>query len=276
MHSHPFVSIFMPPASDTVLVTGASSGIGRELAHCFAADGFECVLLARSEDVLSDVADALGTAYGTDAHVLPADLSVPGAADTVAEQLQERGLTVDVLVNNAGVGARGAFADLDPQRQVDMIQVNVTALTHLTRRLLPSMQERGRGGVLNVASTAGFQSGPYMSVYYATKAYVLSFSDGLAEEMAGTGVTVTCLAPGPTRTAFADRADMDDARLMDLGATMTPGAVAAAGYDAFRAGRTLEIPGWPNKVGAVLTRVTPRALARKVTAWLNGGAAGAR
>ena len=266
----------MPDAAETVLVTGASSGIGRQLAHCFAADGYECVLLARSEDVLHDVADALEAAHGTTASVLPADLSVPGAADTVADQLHERGLTVDVLVNNAGVGARGAFMELDAQRQVDMIQVNVTALTHLTRRLLPTMRERGRGGVLNVASTAGFQSGPYMSVYYATKAYVLSFSDGLAEEMAGTGVTVTCLAPGPTRTAFADRADMDDARLMDLGATMTPAAVAAAGYDAFRAGRILEIPGWPNKVGAILTRITPRALARKVTAWLNGGAGGAR
>ncbi len=263
-------------ASETVLVTGASSGIGRELAHCFAADGSACVLVARNEEALHDVADALEGAYGTDAHVLPADLSVPGAADTVADRLHERGLSVDVLLNNAGVGARGAFAELDAQRQVDMIQVNVTALTHLTRRLLPAMQDRGRGGVLNVASTAGLQAGPYMSVYYATKAYVLSFSDGLAEEMAGTGVTVTCLAPGPTRTAFADRADMDEARLMDLGATMTPAAVAAAGYDAFRAGRTLEIPGWPNKVGAILTRFTPRVLARKVTAWLNGGADGAR
>lgn len=266
----------MAASSDTVLVTGASSGIGRELAHCFAADGATCVLLARTEEALHEVAGTLTTEYGADTHVLPADLSVPGAADTVAEQLQERGLTVDVLVNNAGVGARGAFTDLSAQRQVDMIQVNVAALTHLTRRVLPGMRERGRGGVLNVASTAGFQSGPYMSVYYATKAYVLSFSDGLAEEMAGTGVTVTCLAPGPTRTAFADRADMDDARLMDLGATMTPAAVAAAGYDAFRAGRALEIPGWPNKVGAFLTRVTPRVLARKVTAWLNGGADGAR
>jgi short-subunit dehydrogenase len=263
-------------SSDTVLITGASSGIGRELARCFARTGATCVLLARREAVLHDLADTLTTDYGAETHVLPADLSVPGAADTVNEQLQERGLTVDVLVNNAGVGARGAFADLSAERQVDMIQVNVTALTHLTRRLLPGMQERGHGGVLNVASTAGFQPGPYMSVYYATKAFVLSFSDGLAEEMAGTGVTITCLAPGPTRTAFADRADMDDARLMDLGAPMTPAAVARAGYDAFRAGRALEIPGWPNKVGAFLTRVTPRALARKVTAWLNGGAGGAR
>lgn len=262
-------------SSDTVLITGASSGIGRELARCFARTGATCVLLARREAVLHDLADTLTTDYGANTHVLPADLSVPGVADTVAEQLQERELSVDVLVNNAGFGARGPFADLEAQRQVDMIQVNVTALTHLTRQLLPGMRAREHGGVLNVASTAAFQPGPYMSVYYATKAYVLSFSEGLAEELADTPLTVTCLAPGPTRTSFADRADMEEARLMDLGATMTPEAVAQAGYSAFRAGRTLEIPGWPNKIGAVLTRVTPRVVARKAAAWLNGEAPGA-
>jgi hypothetical protein len=150
-----------------------------------------------------------------------------------------------------------------------MIRVNVTALTHLTRLLLPGMLERGRGGVLNVASTAGFQPGPRMTVYYATKAYVLSFSEGLHEEVEGTGVTVSCLAPGPTRTAFADRAEMNDAALFDLGATMPPDAVAQAGYDGFRQGRALVVPGWPNKVGAFMVRVTPRPVARKLAGWLN-------
>jgi len=256
-------------SAETVLVTGASSGIGRELARYFARDGSTCVLLARNEDALHALADELATAHGVDAHVLAADLSVPNVADEVAAQLRERGLTVDVLVNNAGFGERGLVADLDADRQVDMIQVNVTALTHLTRRLLPGMVERGRGGVLNVASTAAFQPGPYMSVYYATKAYVLSFSDGLVEEVAETGVTVTCLAPGPTRTAFIDRAAMNDARLMNLGATMPPETVAQAGHDGFRADRTLVVPGWPNKIAAFLVRFTPRSVARKLTAWLN-------
>jgi len=259
----------MPLSSETVLVTGASSGIGRELARRFARAGSDCVLLARSTDALHELATEIASGYDVDTHVLPADLSVPGAAADVAAELQERDFTVDVLVNNAGVGARGAFADLDAQRQVNMIQVNVTALTHLTRLLLPGMLARDRGGVLNVASTAGFQPGPHMTVYYATKAYVLSFSEGLHEEVNGTGVTVTCLAPGPTRTAFADRAGMTDATLFDLGATMPPAAAAQAGYDGLRRGRAIVVPGWPNKVGAFMIRFTPRPVARKLAGWLN-------
>jgi short-subunit dehydrogenase len=258
----------MPPP-ETALVTGASSGIGRELAHCFARDGHDCVLLARSKDALHDLADTLESTHGIDAHALPADLSVPGVADDIQAELRERSLTVDVLVNNAGFGARGAFAELDAQRQVDMIRVNVTALTHLTRRLLPSMLERNRGGVLNVASTAAFQPGPYMSVYYATKAYVLSFSEGLTGEVEDTGVTVTCLTPGPTDTAFADRSGMRGTMSFETASVMSPEAVAETGYDAFRDGRALVVPGWPNKIGAFLVRFTPRPVARRVAGWLN-------
>jgi hypothetical protein len=253
----------------TVLITGASSGIGRALADCFARDDYDVVLLARSEDDLQAAADTLASEYGVETHVLPADLSAADAAATVDEALRERGLTIDVLVNNAGFGARGRFAELDAERQAAMIQVNVTALAQLTRHLLPGMLERGRGGVLNVASTAAFQPGPYMAVYYATKAFVLSFSEALTEETRGTGVTVTCLAPGPTNTAFADRADLGDAPLFDLGATMTPEAVAKAGYRAFRKGGALEIPGVANKAGAAATRFVPRAVARKVAAALH-------
>jgi short-subunit dehydrogenase len=254
---------------ETVLVTGASSGIGRALAHCFARNGDSCVLLARSEDALHTLADTLRSRYGVEASVLPADLSVPDAADTVGEWLRERDLTVDVLVNNAGFGTRGPFAETDAERQMDMVTVNVTALTHLTRRLLPDMLERGRGGVLNVASTAAFQPGPNMSVYYATKAYVLSLSEGLAEEVADHGVTVTCLAPGPTRTPFVDKADLNDTALFEFAEPMTAEAVARAGHDGFRAGHSLVIPGWPNKIGAFLTRFAPRSLTRKVAGWLN-------
>ena len=200
---------------------------------------------------------------------LSADLSTPDAGAAVETALQERDLTVDVLVNNAGFGERGAFADLDAERQRAMIRVNVLALTDLARRLLPGMLERDRGGLLNVASTAAFQPGPYMSVYYATKAYVLSFSDGLVTEVADTSVSVTCLAPGPTRTAFVDKADMDDTPLFQWTAPMSADTVAQAGYDAFRRGRPLVVPGLPNKIGAVLIRFTPRSAARTLTAWLN-------
>jgi len=256
-------------SSDTVLLTGASSGIGRALAHCFARNGHRCVLLARSADALHALADTLRSRYDVKASALPTDLSAPDAAETVQARLQERDLAVDVLVNNAGFGVRGPFAEEDAQAQMDMVRVNVTALTHLTRLLLPAMLDRGRGGVLNIASTAAFQPGPHMSVYYATKAYVLSFSEGLAEEVVGRNVTVTCLAPGPTRTSFVDKADMNDTALFRFSTPMTAEAVARAGHDGFRAGRAVVVPGWPNKIGAFLIRFTPRRLARKVTAWLN-------
>lgn len=257
------------PAPETALITGASSGIGRKFAQRFAHHGTDCVLLARSEEALHDLADTLESTHDVDAPVLPADLSDPGVADEIVAELRERDLTVDVLVNNAGFGARGRFAELDAQEQVNMIQVNVAALTHLTRLLLPDMLDRNRGGVLNVASTAGFQPGPYMSVYYATKAYVLSFSEGLAEEVRDTSVTVTCLAPGPTETAFMDRADMHGTKLFENASKMTPETVAETGYDAFREGRALVVPGWPNKIGAFMIRFTPRPVARRVAGWLN-------
>jgi short-subunit dehydrogenase len=259
----------MTASPETVLITGASSGIGRELAHCFARAGSDCVLLARTEEALHELADTLESSHGITASVLPADLSTPGVAPDVKHQLNDRDLSVDVLVNNAGFGARGRFAALDPQQQVDMIRVNVTALTDLTRRLLPAMLDRNRGGVLNVASTAAFQPGPFMSVYYATKAYVLSFSEGLTDEVANTNVTVSCLAPGPTRTAFIDEAGMNDAALFEWGTPMTATAVAEAGYNGFRAGRALTVPGWPNKMGAFMIRFTPRSVARGVAGWLN-------
>lgn len=255
-------------APETALITGASAGIGTELARCFARDGSDVVLLARRGSVLRRLADELEAAYGVTAHVLPADLSTPRAPETVATDLKARGIAVDVLVNNAGFGARGPFADLDAARQVDMVQVNVTALMQLARLLLPAMLHRNRGGILNVASTAAFQPGPYMSVYYASKAFVLSFSEGLAEEVADTNVTVTCLAPGPTETEFFDRANMGDMKLSENGIAMSADAVARNGYAAFRNGAVLTIPGTSNQVGAFLTRFLPRALVRKFAAWL--------
>ena len=191
---------------ETVLITGASSGIGRELARQFAGDGADLVLIARSEDRLRDLAGELTAEYGVTVEVVPADLSQPGSPDQIVQTLAQQQTDVDVLVNNAGFGARGPVAGLGVQRQLEMIEVNVAALTRLTALLLPGMLERRRGDILNVASTAAFQPGPNSAVYYATKAYVLSFTEALAEEVRGSGVRVSCLAPGPTDTGFAVQA----------------------------------------------------------------------
>ena len=250
-------------AHETTLITGASSGIGRQLAHLFGRDGSDLILTARSQDKLHALAEVLQSEYGVEAQVLPLDLSHPDAAQAAFDRLQADGLEVDVLVNNAGFGARGAFAELDLDRQLDMIRLNVTALTHLTRLFLPGMLKRHRGGILNVASTAAFQPGPKMSVYYATKAYVLSLTEGLAEELSETGVAVSCLAPGPTQTRFSSRAGMQDTMLFKQG-TMKAERVAQAGYRGFRAGKTLIVPGLQNKFAAFAIRFLPRAVVRKL------------
>jgi short-subunit dehydrogenase len=254
--------------AETVLITGASSGIGSELAKLFAADGSDLVLVARSEPALRDLADELRDRHGVDARVLPHDLTDPAAPLALAEELRDAGGIVDVLVNNAGFGAHGPVARIPLERQVEMVQLNAVALTALTRVFLPAMLARRRGGILNVGSTAGFQPGPYMTVYYATKAYVLSFTEGLVEELAGTGVTATCLAPGPTRTGFSRAAGMEGSNLFRLG-TMGAAQVARAGYRGFRAGRALVVPGALNRTVAALSRVAPLSLTRKVAARLN-------
>ena len=248
--------------SETVLITGASSGIGLELANLFAADKSNLVLVARSRERLDQLATELRGEHGILVRVLVKDLADPHSPQAIFEALAAESVTVDVLVNNAGFGAGGAVADLPLGRQVDMIQVNVAALTHLTKLLLPGMIQHRSGGILNVASVAAFQPGPYMAVYYATKAYVLSFTEALAEEVIGTGVRVTCLAPGLTATGFAAVADVQRKLLSRLW-TADAKTVARAGYRGFRRGRLLVIPGLWNKLGAVAVRFTPRLLVRK-------------
>ena len=200
--------------AEVALITGASGGIGEDLARLIAAGGRDVVLLARSAAKLQALADELTRSHRVSSTVVAMDLSAPGAADEVARTLAERRISIDMLVNNAGFGTLGEFAREDPVEQSRMLQVNVVALTMLTRFLLPGMLERRRGRILNVASTAAFQPGPVMAVYYASKAYVLSLSLALTEETAGTGVTVTCLCPGPTRTGFQERAQMGKSRLL--------------------------------------------------------------
>ena len=254
--------------SATALITGASSGIGRALARLFAQDGHALVLVARRGSVLEDLAAELSRDHSVTVRVMPIDLAEPDAAMRLVADLQSAGVVVDVLVNNAGFGMQGAFAALPVDRQLQMIHLNVTALTALTRLLLPSMLERNRGGVLNIGSTAGFQPGPFMAVYYATKAYVVSFSEALADELSGSGLRISCLAPGPTATAFAAEAGAADSRLF-RGETMTVEEVARIGYDGWRQGKFLVIAGRRNWWGAFAVRLLPRASMRRIVRDLN-------
>src|SRR5277367_149242 len=205
----------MPSASPkTALITGASFGIGLELARIFAREGYSLVLVARTADRLRQLASELEKNHGTRSLILAVDLTDPGASAYVLDQTTRADLQVDVLVNNAGFGQYGLFAENDLEECLRQIQLNITTLTHLTRLYLPAMIERKTGGILNVASTAAFQPGPLMAVYFATKAYVLHFSEALANELHGKGVTVSCLCPGPTATEFQERANAKGVNLM--------------------------------------------------------------
>ena len=236
------------------LVTGASGGIGAEIARVLAPD-HDLVLVARSAAKL----DALATELGG-ARVIAADLSDPGAVGKIAAELPD----VDVLVNNAGVGDFGAFAAEDTERILGMIQLNITSLTALTRQYLPAMLERGQGRVLNVASTASFQPGPLMAVYYATKSYVLSFSEALHEETRGTGVSVTALCPGPTASGFQAAADMELSPLVANRKLPSAADVAAYGVKAMQRGDAVAVPGAMNKIMAASVRLTPRPVIRRL------------
>jgi short-subunit dehydrogenase len=240
----------------TALITGASSGIGLDLARLFARDGWELVLVARNETRLRELASQLGVPTT----VIAADLSKPDAAQHLADELRAKSITIDALVNNAGLGVAGPFAENDLDKVLEVIQVNVVALTALTRLLLPPMVARRSGRILNVASTAAFQPGPLMAVYYATKAYVLSFSEAIADELRDSGVTVTALCPGPTETGFAAAANIGATRLFTLAKPAGAAAVARAGYEAMQRGRRVVVPGIKNKLLAQSVRVTPRRL----------------
>jgi short-subunit dehydrogenase len=249
----------------TALVTGASSGIGLELAQLLARDRNDLVLVARTRERLESIARGLSEEYGVRALAVAADLSEPDAPDRIAADLRTRATTVDVLVNDAGFGAHGFFAALPLSEQLSMIQVNVAALTHLTGLFLPSMLERRSGRILNVASTAAFQPGPLMAVYYATKAYVLSFSEALASETAGTGVTVTALCPGPVLTEFQKRAGTEKTVLFTGPLAVAARDVAAAAYRGMLRGDPLVIPGIGNRALVQALRVSPRRLVTAIS-----------
>lgn len=252
----------------TALITGASSGIGLELARLFAADKWDLALVARSEGKLNELAAELQTAHGITARVTAADLAKRDAPEQIMEAL--RGAEIEALVNNAGFGLGGEFAETDLNAELEMIQVNVTALTHLTKLVLPSMIARRRGAILNVASTAAFQPGPLMAVYYATKAYVLSFSEAIADELRNSGVTVTALCPGPTDTGFASVAKTEASMLFTMMRPADAKSVARAGYEGMKSGKRIVIPGAKNKLLAQSIRVSPRRLVTTIVRKMNG------
>lgn len=254
--------------TETALVTGASAGIGRALAERFAAGGHDVVLVARREERLRELAAAVERDHGVAATVVPMDLADRGAAADLHAAVTDRGLAVTTLVNNVGVGTYGQFAETPVDDLLDELQLNVVLVTHLARLFLPEMAIRGRGRVLNVASAAAFQPGPLMAVYYASKAYVLSLSEALAEEHRGSGVTVTALCPGPVETEFQDRAGMGHARLAS-GALADAATVAEAGYRGAMAGKAVVVPGWRFKLLAVAAKLAPRWLSRKAAKWVN-------
>jgi uncharacterized protein len=254
--------------NQTALITGASGGIGYELAKLFAKDHYNVVLVARSAPKLTQFADELQRQFGVSTKAIALDLTAAPAPQFLFDQLQREGITVDILVNNAGYGVLGEFAKVRLEESLGQIQLNITALTHLTKLFLGSMIERRSGKIMNVASTAGFQPGPLMAVYYATKAYVISFSEALANELSGTGVTVTCLCPGATDTGFQGRAGVADTMLFKTLRPMDAKAVARDGYRGMMAGKTLVISGFRNWLLAESLRFSPRklvtAISRKV------------
>ena len=253
------------------LVTGASSGIGAELARELVRHGHDVVLTARRAPELEALAAEL-RAGGAIATVVPKDLSVPGAARELTHELDARGLRVDVLINNAGFGDVGAFAREDPDRIEAMLQLNVVALTNLTRAFLPGMIARGHGRVMLVSSTAAFQPGPNMATYCASKAYVLSLGEALARELRGTGVTLTTLCPGATHSGFATASGAESLPLFTskLVPKMSSASVARAGYDAMMRGKPVLITGIVNKAVALSSRVFPRAVVFPVARLLLG------
>ena len=247
-----------------VLITGASEGIGKAIARRAAKDGCDVILSARSEDKLEALAGELRQT-GRDVHVVVADLNDAKGAYSLWAKATSIG-SIDILVNNAGLGINGPFAKTDAAREDATAQVNMIALTQLMKAAVQHMGENSGGKILNVSSTAAFMPGPQMAVYHASKSYVLSLSEAVAQELAGSGITVSALCPGATKTAFFNDADMHDVRLLKLGLMMSAEDVAEAGWSGMLRGKRVIVPGLANKVFAVLPRFTPRAILTWVVA----------
>jgi len=253
-----------------VLITGASVGLGKDFAHIFAKEGYELVVVARSQDKLDALAKEIQEKYRVKVVALAQDLASPGAAQKLNATLKTKGLSITSLVNNAGFANNGAFADTAFEKEVELLHLNVNFLVEITHLLLQDMRKQKFGEILNVASTAGFLPGPMMTNYYASKAYVLSFSEGLAEEVADLGIRVSVLCPGPTKTEFFSRANMDNVKLAKTSfLVMDSYEVAKMGYDALKSGQVVKIAGFTNFFQAQSVRISPRFLVRKIAKFLN-------
>jgi short-subunit dehydrogenase len=250
----------------TALITGASAGIGQELARVFAAEGHDLILVARRLPELQALGAELEQRHRIRARAVACDLTGEAALSALVTEVRD--LDLDYLVNNAGFGTVGVFADLDAEREAAMVALNVMAVVRLTRAVLPGMIARRKGRILNVGSTAGFQPGPYMATYYATKAFVNHFSEALAYEVRGTGVSVTVSCPGPTTSEFGSVSGLDRSRLFRMG-TATSASVARQAYGAMQRGRPMVVHGLRNRVLALSTRFGPRALLCAITGYLN-------
>lgn len=245
------------------LITGASAGIGMGLASVFARQRHDLILTARRGDRLREIGHELRERDGIEAHVCEADLAAPDGSRRLFEEVRRLGLDVEYLVNNAGFGTFGPLAETDVDRSMDLVRLNVGAVTELSALFLPAMVERGSGRIMNVASLAAFQPGPLMAAYYASKAYVLHFSEALSEELEGSGVTVTALCPGPVRTEFLDVADMHDSGLVAGKHLISVPTVAEFGYRAMMEGKAVAIPGLAMKLMAFGVRFAPRRFVAK-------------
>jgi uncharacterized protein len=252
----------------TALITGASGGIGQELAKEFAKDNMNLVLVARSERKLKELAAELQSKYKVTVNVVVKDLSNYHTAKEIFDWCLSQNITIDYLVNNAGFGDFGFFAESEWPKQEQMINLNITTLTYLTRLFLPGMIQQKFGRILNVASTASFQPGPTMSVYYATKAFVLHFSEAIANELEGTGVTVTALCPGATESGFQSAAAMEDSKLVKGKKLPTSAEVAAYGYKAMNKGKKVAIHGIMNYLMANSVRFTPRSMVLRIVRFM--------
>lgn len=248
-----------------VLITGASTGIGLELAKVFAKNGYNLFLVARNEEKLKEIASNLSSSFKINVEFVAKDLSKIEAADELFENIKSRNLQIDILVNNAGFGLFGEFKATDMNREIEMINLNITSLVKLTKLFLPSMIHRRSGRILNVASVASFQPGPLMSIYYATKSFVLHFSEAIAYELKESGVTVSSLCPGPTLTEFQSTAKLDRSKLFSLLKPMSAEEVAIVGYNEMMRGKTIILPGLLNKLSANSHRFFPRKLVNAVT-----------
>lgn len=253
----------------TALITGASSGIGYELSKVFAKKGYHLVLVSRNEEKLNSISQDIKKQHDIQVKVVPKDLFKSSAPRELYDEVAGVGISIDVLVNNAGIGVYGRFIDSSMEDLGDLIQLNITSLTALCKLFGADMVKKGSGGIINVASTAAFQAGPFMGTYYASKAYVLIFSEALRNELKKDNVTVTVLCPGPTKTEFFKRGDMTGIKLERIPFIMSPAKVAETGFSGFLKGKTIVIPGLINKLLTFSVRLGPRRAVTAISSYLN-------